>query len=261
MTEWFAPEGISEQLVYSTIRVENTPHVGTGFFFHHRFQNGNVQPVIVTNKHVIRANKGKIVFHIGEGAWPNNKPSGGLLTLPIDDFPRQWISHPSPDVDLCGMFISGVHTAAEKRGTNIFYRALDESIIWPDEKLRELNAAEDVLMIGYPNGLWDEVNNLPLIRRGITSTHPAINYRGKPETVLDIAAFPGSSGSPVVLAQDFFMDKRGNMSLKQRTVFLGVLYAGPTITQQGEIQIRDIPVAKGPIPVTEAMMNLVVCHD
>jgi len=57
-------------------------------------------------------------------------------------------------------------------------------------------------MIGYPNGLWDHVNNLPLIRRGITASHPGVDYQiegqnGPGVTVIDMACFPDSSGSPV----------------------------------------------------------------
>ncbi len=44
-------------------------------------------------------------------------------------------------------------------------------------------------MIGYPNGIWDEANNMPIIRRGITATHPNFNYNGKPEFMIDAACF------------------------------------------------------------------------
>ena len=47
------------------------------------------------------------------------------------------------------------------------YRGLNES---------ELSAVEEILMIGYPNGLWDAVNNYPLIRRGVTASHPAVDF-------------------------------------------------------------------------------------
>ena len=34
-------------------------------------------------------------------------------------------------------------------------------------------------MVGYPIGLWDEVNNMPLVRKGITSYHPSMDFEGK----------------------------------------------------------------------------------
>src|SRR3954471_785314 len=82
-----------------------------------------------------------------------------------------------------------------------FIRSIDPSIIPSDAQLQELSAVEEILMIGYPNGLWDAVNNYPLIRRGVTASHPAVDFdvNGVPTTVIDAACFPGSSGSPVVL--------------------------------------------------------------
>ena len=47
--------------------------------------------------------------------------------------------------------------------------------------LEALDFAEEVLVIGYPNALWDEANNLPLFSKGIASTHPAKDFNSKPE--------------------------------------------------------------------------------
>ena len=45
--------------------------------------------------------------------------------------------------------------------------------------LESLDAIEEIVMIGYPNGLWDSVNNMPIARRGITATPVYLNYEGK----------------------------------------------------------------------------------
>lgn len=52
-------------------------------------------------------------------------------------------------------------------------------------------------MVGYPDGIWDEFNNQPIVRRGITATHPKNDFNGKGEFLIDAVCFPGSSGSPV----------------------------------------------------------------
>ncbi len=52
-------------------------------------------------------------------------------------------------------------------------------------------------MVGYPVGLWDSVNNMPILRRGSTATLLDWTYEGRQEFVIDAACFPGSSGSPV----------------------------------------------------------------
>jgi len=58
-------------------------------------------------------------------------------------------------------------------------------------QLGELSAIEDIIMIGYPDGIWDSINNQPIIRRGITATQPKNNFNGKQEFLIDAACFPG----------------------------------------------------------------------
>lgn len=119
------------------------------------------------------------------------------LLVRLDDFQKLRILHPTPDVDLCAILFQPLRAEAEKQRKAIFAVLLDTSLILADVNLQELSAVEDVLMVGYPIGLWDDVNNFPLSRRGITATHPAVDFGGKSIGSVDIACFPGSSGSPV----------------------------------------------------------------
>lgn len=60
---------------------------------------------------------------------------------------------------------------------------------------------ESVEFIGYPEGLYDSVNCLPIARRGMMATLGYIDYEGKPEFLIDATVLTGSSGSPVFMAQ------------------------------------------------------------
>ena len=42
--------------------------------------------------------------------------------------------------------------------------------------LEELSALEELVMVGYPIGLWDKNNNFPIFRKGYTASHPAIDF-------------------------------------------------------------------------------------
>lgn len=140
----------------------------------------------------------------------------------------------------------------------MFYKALDDSILPTQEQTAELDAIEDVTMVGYPSGLWDSVHNYPLIRRGITASHPAVDFDGRPNIVVDLACFPGSSGSPVfIYNQSGYADKNGNVNIgSSRIMLLGVLFAGPTITSDGSIVIEEAPTGvRGDVRV-RSMMNL-----
>jgi hypothetical protein len=114
-------------------------------------------------------------------------------------------------------------------------------------------------MVGYPNGLWDAANNFPLLRRGITASHPAVDFDvdGVATTVVDIASFPGSSGSPVFIYNaGTYSDKRGGTIIGTRIILLGILFSGPTFQSDGSIVIKNIPTANVPVPQITMMMNL-----
>lgn len=50
-----------------------------------------------------------------------------------------------------------------------------------------------MLIIGngvvYEIGLWDELNNFPIIRNGITVSHPVLNFNGKSIGIVDMACY------------------------------------------------------------------------
>ncbi|HFG6905407.1 hypothetical protein R4641_15855 [Acinetobacter baumannii] len=79
----------------------------------------------------------------------------------------------------------------------IFGRGISSTFIPNDEAITKLDAIEDILFVGYPNGIWDKVNLLPIFRKGITATPLQIDYEGEPKFLVDASVFGGSSGSPV----------------------------------------------------------------
>lgn len=103
-------------------------------------------------------------------------------------------------------------------------------------------------MVGFPNGLWDNAHNLPIYRRGITASHPEVDFRGKPELLLDIPCFPGSSGSPVfVLNAKGRTDERGNVRVGEpRDLLLGVASGAVTQGPDGQIVTRPASTTIGP---------------
>lgn len=253
--------GLTEQLLHSTVRIEcananGEGSSGTGFFFEFAVGNGKVCPAIVTNKHVIRDKvRGAFTFTY---AAPNGQPDyGSHERFEILDFATCWIDHPEADVDLAMVPIGPLIAQLKKKP---FYQAIPESLIPSSAELAELNGIEAVTMIGYPNGLWDSANNLPIARRGSTATPAFRDYLGKAQFMIDAACFPGSSGSPVFIVDQGFVPMRnGDLNAMNRVIFLGVLYAGPQTTATGQIVIQAAPTAARPIPVINMMMNLGIC--
>lgn len=252
---------ISEQLTHSTVRIlctmtDGSPSTGTGFFFSFLQEGERYVPAIVTNKHVVDgANRAQFCLTEKDGDGPS---IGKHITIHVDSFAGRWIRHPDPSVDLCAMPIAPLLTSAASQGKAFFFISLDVSLIPSDAELADLGALEDILMIGYPNGIWDHVNNMPILRRGITATHPNLNYEGRKEFVIDAACFPGSSGSPVFLFNNgSWADRKGNIVVGgQRVKLLGVLYAGPQHTATGEVKIVTIPTQQKAIAFSTIPNNL-----
>jgi hypothetical protein len=238
------------QLLYSTSRVQavladGQVATGTGFYVQLSVTENIKADVLVTNKHVIRGAKtGRIYLTVELGSGePNNNQH---INLEIPNFETYWIKHPDPNIDLCIMPI--VPVLQKIRGAEqpkVFYLTIPQDRIATENVLKEFGAVEDILMVGYPNGLWDETHNFPLFRKGITSTHPAYHFNGRPEFLIDAACFPGSSGSPVfIFNQGSYLDKSGNLKAGYRVFLIGILHAGPQHTIDGEVIIVDVPTTK-----------------
>jgi hypothetical protein len=262
------PKSLSDELLFTTVRIETegasgTLWHGTGFFF--RFTTDNPQgfPVIVTNRHVVKGAKiGRFSIHEGVLDGDTFVPACTSDRIELEDFESKWIGHPDPDVDLCGMRLQPLLDSAEERGKALFTMNFGAKDVLTEEKMSKLKAAEPILMVGYPNGLWDQSNNLPLLRRGITSSHPGMNFCWRPEFVIDCAVFPGSSGSPVALLDDGAYELEtvngvSGIGIGGRFALLGVLCAVPYVTPDGGIVVRSpAPTATTPSSLANRMINL-----
>lgn len=251
---------LADRLMYSTVRIEcylqdGRGSTGTGFFFKFLENGESHVPVIITNKHVVEgAISGKFIMTLAnEEGKPINTEH---FPVQIDNLQAHCIYHPNPEVDLCAIPIASVLQQLKQMGKSCFFISLTKDIIPSEEQIESLSAIEDITMIGYPNGLWDRVNNLPIIRQGITASHPKFNHNGKEEFLIDAACFPGSSGSPVLILNQGSYTHGNNTVIGSRVYLLGILYAGPQFTATGEIMVMNVPTSPRPVPVSQIPMNL-----
>ena len=252
------PVSISEKLLYTTVRIQHEDSCGTGFFFNFKTdKEEEMIPVLITNKHVLKNKKqGVVTFTV------HIKNEAGEELNHTFNYDTGWIHHPIHD--LCCCIVAPIHNFLIDKKINLFNVAFQEDNIWTKEKLQELSAIEDVVMIGYPNGLFDSHNNLPIIRKGITASHPVIDFKNKDAKmnlpgigVIDMACFPGSSGSPIcILNEGIYSMKSGGAYAGSRVIFIGVLFSGPLMNVEGKIVVKNIPTRAVPISQTSVMMNL-----
>lgn len=249
-----------DQLMMSVVRIEailNNGGKATGSGFSYSFaqqEDGMYVPAIVTNKHVI---EGAVSVSLPISTADNDgNPTGTfeVITYPLHN---NVIYHPNSEVDLCAILAGPIYQYFQNKNTQPLLFRLDKNIAATDATFSELLPLEEVTMIGYPNGIWDSTNNGSIARRGIIATKPEADYLGKKQFVVDMACFPGSSGSPVYLANfGSYADRNGNLNMGTRIKLLGILYAGPQHTASGEIVIKPVPTSNVPVSLTSMPNNL-----
>lgn len=248
------PISISERMMFNTVRlVASDRSSGTGYFYNFVIDN-KIVPVIITNKHVVNYNSNETMtfyLHLRNGENESNESYQVTLTL-------NWIFHSKKD--LCFCFVNPVFEFVKKQtGKDVFYIAIDETILPSQKMLEELSALEELVMVGYPIGLWDKNNNFPIFRKGYTASHPAIDFNESGIGLVDMACFPGSSGSPIyILNEGGYKDKVGNLNWGQsRIIFIGTLFSGPIYDATGKLVVTDIPTSNQVVEShTGVMVNL-----
>ena len=220
---------ITKKLLFNTIRVDTvledgSEGSGTAFVMSHAHARGTYT-FIVTNRHLVEdVRRGGLVFTQKRNGQP---AFGERFQLNIDDFPHAWFLHPDPEVDLAIIPMRPWEQAARDQGVELYYHVIDSRQAPDAATLRSLDALEEVLFIGYPNGVWDQVNLMPIMRRGTTATPIALDFEGRPEFLIDAAVYPGSSGSPVFIYQNDIL--RANQNASRKFLFAGVITAVSTI--------------------------------
>lgn len=239
---------IAEQLFFTTVRVETQDGAdgqgtGTSCIFGYQSE-GKQYPFLVTSKHVIEgAKEGRLTFIQAQ----EGKPLLGTgYALDIDEFEQLWYRHPSREVDIAVTPLVPLVEHVAKTGVDIFYRAISSDLVPSQETLSKLDALEEIVFIGYPSGIWDRKNLLPIMRKGTTATPIAVDFQGEKQFLIDASVFPGSSGSPVFLYNPgMYFEKTGATVVGTRLLFLGVVASVFFEWAVNEI----LSVARGDVPV------------
>lgn len=251
---------ISDQLLFSTIRIEvkttdNKIGIGTGCLVKKKIDDKPSAIFLVTNKHVIKnADTGRIFFLKKEN---NNPVLGDKLDVYFNNFEKIWTLH--KDADLAILSLAGILKELKKqKDFDAFYKAIPLNLVPTDEQSRDLDSLEEIIFIGYPAGLYDTRNLLPIVRRGITATPFFINYRGDEKFLIDASVFPGSSGSPVfIYNKGSYRDRKGNMILgADRILFCGIISETYYKNEEGEIKNIRIPLQEKAIIRSRQIINL-----
>lgn len=254
------PKTIAEQLFFTTVRIDTvtadgSSGSGTGFLFSHKIGEDEY-PFVVTNKHVVSGmREGTLSFLQRTGTLPT---LGSGYRLRIDGWNEAWFGHPDPNVDIAICPFAPLEAHIKKQdNVDIFYRYVSSDTIPNPQQTAELDAVELVTFIGYPNGVWDSKNLLPVARRGTTASPIEVDFEHTPRFLIDASVFGGSSGSPVfILNQGAWANKDGGMVAGSRFHFVGVVTAVFFRTQMNQIVAVPIPTQMQPMAQQQEMIDL-----
>lgn len=224
----------SETLMYATHKIEmlNTEEICTGYAtgflmgIPHNNSDHLFHMILVTNRHVLAACQKIRISFISKKSYQQSLHSPEIIPTTINTDAA--IMHPNPNIDLAVLDISRCLKRLCESDTPPFYSYLLPELIPTPEDWESFDAMEPIVMIGYPNGILDSKNNLPIFRQGITATHPAFDFEGLPVFLADMSCFPGSSGSPVLIhnqGMPYFDKRTHSIKFTDRTFLMGIQHA------------------------------------
>jgi hypothetical protein len=251
---------LAKQILFSTVRITNAlqggqgASVGTGFLFNAAPSTADpIIPLLITNKHVVDSAAEIRLDFLVENADSSGPALGLCYQHIITGTPEVgYFGHPNPKVDVAVIPLADAWNQLWQLKPHPFVRLLDWNLLPTAQAITEFDAIEELTFVGYPNGLADPVNHIPIARQAITATPLAIPFGGDPAFLLDGAVFGGSSGSPVfVLNRDTWRSTDGTLNLGSRLFLVGVIAL--TWDRQNDVPVQ---VSSPAIPFVRISQSL-----
>lgn len=243
-----------EESLYSCCRLfvqgDEKSWVASGFFVKVKTLDALQSDLLVTCKHVVDgATSLSIDVRRRIGNDPIRQPTISRVDIELDK--AVILSHPSED--LCAIFVHPLLTPLMKidGAWPVIYAFGREHIC----DYNTLDACEEFVMIGCPSEMFDEINNLPIIRRGVTASHPGFHYKGSQQFLVDCPSYSGSSGSPIIRYGNLFFDRERqsyDLAMHPRIALLGMLTSGFDDVSEGGQHI-DLGVAVSADAIAQLM--------
>lgn len=196
----------------------------TGFFY----STQTDRHFLVTNRHVICGKPGEhppdaiaAEMHIDS----RNSSRTNELSVPLFDVNDEptWIEHQAlgANADIAVVEISSL-----LRATDVFQSVTKQNFL--PLNLTKLNLGADVMVLGFPQGFYDDVHKLPILKGGTVASAFPIQFRRQPYFLINAEMDEGSSGSPVFTKPNDTWQTNEGLTVHLNTevfYFLGVVAA------------------------------------
>lgn len=204
---------------------------------------------LVTNRHVVLPKIGEtehapdtFTFHLRKIVEKNLRWEA--VVLPGAELLQRARFHSDPSVDVAVARVQDVITdrIAKQDVQYLQYYAVSREN-FAGENYVDVQASDDVVVVGYPRGFYDEVNLFPIVKAGIVASRWGAHFGGQPFFLIDAKLFPGSSGSIVVSKPIDIVVRGGQLfhSAEKQFAFLGV-YSGEPFREGRTIEAEDLVI-------------------
>lgn len=250
---------VSQSLFFTTTMIEafndhGNNAVGTGFFWRHQLGTNSVCDFIVTCRHVVAGFTNAVFSFV---ASKDGKPSlGNKCQHTCINFDRLTFFHPNSNIDITLIPLKPIVDSLRDAGVIPYYVAFAEDAIPTQEQVKELSAIQPIVFVGYPSGIRDESNFIPVCRRGIAATPYVLNFSGLPLFLIDASVFPGSSGSPVLAYDEVLAPRDGMLVARSRSYLLGIVSSAYFRQEDGEVRFVRTPSQFRPVVNQKQYLNI-----
>lgn len=207
---------IDEQLLYVTTLIttewNGNAYSGSGFFYQQATSAMTESSLgnywLVTNRHVIYANVeaerkkyivDKLTFRVRVDDKAINKFKWVEVSLTRDELLKNAKVLPDYGIDVAVIDVCTNVEAVLNKLNNIYVTICPIT----EEKLADksnlpIEVCDDIMVIGYPRGYYDETNLYPIVKNGTIASMWGADFRESKGFAIDAKLFPGSSGSLVI---------------------------------------------------------------
>ena len=165
-------------------------------------------------------------------------------------------------VDVTDQLSAELTNLLKQRALVFTYAGVNSKNVPGSETPLDIQPGDDVIVIGYPLGIYDVFNKLPILKTGLLNTPIGMHFNGLDAFLFDFKYYEGSSGSLVISKPTrLAFNKQGALESSQTReyLFLGV-YEGEYYTNDVTPLRADLGLGWYYYKVEEAIKNPPFVH-
>ncbi len=183
----------------------------TGFFFKH-----NKKKYLVTNRHVVINEKEKhypnyLRLRLHKALSDNCKINNDVDINLYSNGEKCWIEHSNYSENKIDVILLELDEKTLTPDNMGMYNDSKINFMNTDNFLKDIkiNIFANVIIVGYPLGFHDRINNLPIYRKGMIASSHKVDFNAQPFFLVDANLHKGTSGSPVFNSPENTLIKDG----------------------------------------------------